>query len=118
MAELVDLQEYRQRTPMSGRGNREPATIPPKSEEIDPSTPDAYGWLAIAHEDGKAVRWFHPGFVAQLGRIPGSPDWVFLEEAAQIRAWHGAEPGDIALGLFRKDLPEPGMTVPNTFAER
>lgn len=112
MGDVVDLQQYRESVRPTSRigesSTGEPATARPVE-----SDPTQFGWLVLEQDPtGRAVRWFHPGFVAQLGYVPETPSWVFLDDSKQIRAWRSLKAGEVAAALSRRELPEPELAMP------
>jgi hypothetical protein len=63
-------------------------------------------------EHGRAVRWFHPRWVAQLGILRDAPEWTFLDHAQQVRAWRSLDAGELALAMDRRIVPEAELTLP------
>lgn len=115
MGDVVDFQRYRESVrPISRIGEPSESSRggPPAESAAEPD-PTQFGWLVLELDPtGRAVRWFHPGLVAQLGYVPETPSWVFLDDSKQIRAWRSLNAGQVAASLARRELPEPELAMP------
>ncbi|MEQ1569667.1 MAG: hypothetical protein ABMA64_28790 [Myxococcota bacterium] len=106
MGEVIDLEAVRRRadTPLGGGLSAANVDRPVDLESI--------GWLAVEEgDDGEPVRWFHPRHIAQIGLVPTSPEWVFLDHQGRVRAWSSLTVEQVARALDAGELPSPDVTM-------
>jgi hypothetical protein len=105
MGELVDLERWRRDREWRG------ALAVDRAPDQRPD-PAALGWVAVERDrDGRPVRWFHPGRIAQIGIVPNAPEWVFLDQDDRVRAWRTLDLADLVLAISESRIPDPEVTL-------